>query len=787
MQRTYVEMNQRISTNGTGQGPEMSALLISRQWFFIAMTFLAVVVGSLVDLNDWGQLSNLERGVKVAAVALFIAGVLFRRTVAGLWLLVAAATTYFSNIFVTDQTVVSPSMLSSSVAIVVFAFGMLLPKKPAIVAIIFFPIAMQVIWLEFGGAGLDGWYGWLLVTQRILSGFIVLFAWQYLVRESQLQDALYFQAQRQWESALQMRMREEARRALANRVHEVNLNVHRVLLAGGDPASPGFRQHLASMQSLAKSTREEFGDPDTQPVTPEDFASLIRSAFIGDEELIMESQETVEGVPSVEYDVLRSAIFELVRNECHHGGSRRFVLKWRADYRGLTVVLTASGGDRSRQPSLPGLGRSRTLGVDLESVGGTLTEKCHENETTYKVTIPLRKQQEPDRPSPGQISTAPSSASYFSKSRLLLSAAVVGGVLLAPIYALLLFLSGTASFAVAILGMAMAVPIIWIVVRREQLRPSAGVFSIIIPAAVPWVSTAVSASLISDPGLARLVSLASYAVFLIGIWSNVYVLAIGFIVWASGVFILVTTIDGLPWQDVLSAMPTSILGILPIGALLFIYSRRYAKVSETMSAISHVVARENARSTASVEVQKSFAALLQENADLVDRIMKQGFVDEQSRREILIMDARLRAAIFVDTSVSGGLSALASDVVSGAAERNTPITVRAIQSSPDRRPVSPEVARKLIAMAVNTHGDAPTIYGFTNGEVDHLVLGVDVSAVHGEGLSVGDSVEMGDVTLTVESDEDPQREVHRCLIHIERPCVGATDEGARVEHADLLS
>jgi hypothetical protein len=786
MKRAYVEMNQRISTDVTGNGPEMSALLVSRQWFFIAMTFLAVVVGSLADLSDWGQLSNFERGITVTAVALFVAGIAFRRSIPGLWLLVLAATTYFSNIFIADQTLVSPSMLSSSVAIVVFAFATLLPRGPAIAAIITFPIVMQVTWLEFGGAGLEGWYGWLLVTQRILSGFIVLFAWRHLVRESQLQDGRYFHAQRQWETALQMRMREEARRTFANRVHEVNLNVHRVLLSGGDPSSPGFQQHLASMQSLAKSTREEFADPDSQSVTPENLSSLIRSAFTGDEELRMESRETVEGVPSIEYDILRSAIFELVRNECHHGAARKFVLKWRVDYRGLTVVLTASGGGRLRQPALPGMGRSRTLGVDLVSIGGTLTEKIQGSETVYKVTIPLRKQQDLDRRSFGQDQTAPSSSSYFSKSRLLLSAAIVGGVLMAPIYALLLFLSGTASFAVAILGMAMAVPIIWIVVRREQLRPSAGIFSMIIPAAVPWVSIAVSAGLIADPGLARLVSLASYAVFLIGIWSNVYVLATGFIIWASGVFVLVTTIDGLPWQDVLSAMPTSILGILPIGALLFIYSRRYAKVSETMSAISHEIARENARSAASAEVQKSFAVLLQDNADLVGQIMKQGFVDERSRREIRIMDARLRAAIFVDTLASGGLSALASDVVSGAAERGTPITVRAIQSSADQRPVSQDVARRLISMAVNTHGETPTIYGFTNGEVDHLVLGVDVSAATREGLSVGDSVEIGDVSLTVELDDDPQREVQRCLIHIERPCVGATEGGPRVEHADLL-
>ncbi len=759
-----------------GYGPELSALIASRQWFIIAISYLGIVFGVLPRIAQWSLLSPLDRLIEIAAVALLIVGTLMRRQTIGLWLLVSSVSLYFVSALSASPVPVSVSLLSSTVAMLVFAAATLLPRIPALVVIVVVPVVIQLVWLEFGSGGLEGWYGWTLVLQRIVSGLLLLMAWQYLYRESLRQDTRYFIDRQQWELALHERARHDVRRSLTGRVHEGNLNVHRALLAGVQPQSDEFTGYVQSMRALAADTARDTADYDMDSTDIIDLAPALR-AILGDKARIhVDSESLPVTVPLNEYQALRSAALEIVRNEVEHGGAVQFWLTWSTSPRGLTVAVQSPDASATRGFGLPGLGRSRILGLDLAAVGGSLVEDRRIGGMHYEVTVPLWGDVASRRSSAWSGTSSEGDSNYFGKARLLMSAAIMGGVVIAPVYSLGLLASGVNSTAIQILSIMMAVSVLWIAISRQQLRPSAAIFSIVIPAAVPWVSIAASTDWTQDPALGRLVSLASYAIFIIGIWSNLAILCIGFGLWAGGVFTLLVMSEGLVWRGILSGVPTSMLGIIPVAILLFFNARRYSQVSETLRQASDLATRVQARSRATAEIRRQFGSLLEEDVDLVQRIIDEGSLTDDTRHEVLIMDARVRADILVDPVFDGAMAKLAYEVVYRAAELNVPVTVRAIQSSDDLRPLAPGLVVDLVSIVSNMHVQVPTIYGFSNGHVDHLILTVDRAAATQAGFSVGDVVKYADAELTVERLDESEGSTERCRIHVSRTSAQAHEE-----------
>jgi hypothetical protein len=769
-------VQESIAVPREGYGPELSALLVSRQWFIIAISFLGIALGVLPRIAQWTLLSPIERLIEITAVALFVVGAVLRRRTIGLWILVSSVSLYVIPALTDSQVPVNVSLLSSTVAMIVFAAATLLPRIPALIVIVVIPIAVHVMWLVLGSGGLEGWYGWTLVFQRIVSGFLLLMAWQYLYRESLLQDTRYFVDREQWESALQERARRDVRREVTSRVHEGNLNVHRALLAGASPQSNEFREHLRSMSELAQQAMYDTSNDDIDAVDVSELAPALRSVLGEKARLHVDPESCPIAVPSHQYQALRSAALEIARNEVDHGAATQFWLTWTTSPRGLTVTVQVPGGGKHRDYGLPGMGRSRILGADLLAVGGSFSEDRRATGMHYEVTIPLWGDFVGRRTKASSDMSSAGEGNYFGKARLLLTAAIMGGVLIAPVYAWGLILSGMDSPPIVILSVMMAVPMLWIAMTRQRLRPNAAIFSIVIPAAVPWVSMAASTDWTQDLALGRLVSLASYAVFIIGIWSNLAILCAGFILWGGGVITSLLLSEGLEGSEALSGVPTSILGIIPVAILLFFNARRYARVSETMELAADTAARLQAQSRATAEVRRQFGSLLEEDVDLVERIISEGSLTRDTRNQILVMDGRIRAAILVDPISDGGFSTLAYDVVSRAAEMNAPVSVRAIQSSDDVRPLPAKLVGDLVSIVAINQGQVPTMYGFTNGHVDHLIVTVDCAAATDAGFSVGDVLKYADAELTVESLHENEGSTDRCRIHLSRTSAQAHEE-----------
>ena len=145
-------------------------------------------------------------------------------------------------------------------------------------------------------------------------------------------------------------------------------------------------------------------------------------------------------------------------------------------------------------------------------------------------------------------------------------------------------------------------------------------------------------------------------------------------------------------------------------------------------------------------------------------------LDDDMREELESVDARIRAAIQVDSTRAGGFAVLAKDLVNAASTSGVSVEVRAIGSSRDTRPLPESLENLLASMIIGSRDVQPIIQVFTDGRRDYLSAVVDGHEIALGEVAVGMVAQYEDVEMQVlEEEPDDQTATARFTFLVSRP------------------
>ena len=750
-------------------GPEVRALRITRRWILTMLSCLLVLVALRGAVSHWALLNSVEHLSIVVAVVLALGGAVLGRSPRMLWLadasvLVLALTALFAPLG-------SPPWLPMpNVASYVAFIAITLTSRRTGLVIAFAGAAfVALIWAHrptnIVVSALDLWGGWIVVAQILATALATWWAWNTVAREAVTADRDFQRRARAAETAVASQERARVWRSAAARLHESVLNSIRYVLATDAPDRDRLAEQLdaaAMAPELPSSPTEDTISRLIAAVRQDPAAAGIVHATNPDISVHME--------PEV-FEAARAALVEIAHNAVRHGGATDLQLTFESNRMGELIVTSRDNGIGLPTQIRPGIGVGTVLTESVEAVGGSVALTLGASGGTRAVLmVPVKEGGE-------RFGRLRRVYSPFDKGRLLITAPLAGSFTVGVLYFLLLTpfarsdSEGSADYVLAaIAGILGAAAGVTLVTRRQHPSLLIGLGLIMLPAIVPWALRATDHSCGEAPILAAVVNVAGFAVVTIAAWSGVLPGFAGVVLWATGVVVLESRLPSVCRDGVSLALANSLL-VIPVALVgTFVGVRTYQRAADRVNEARRRDLVEQSRAETAIDLNSSLYGAAEEAVALLRSVAAGADLDDDMREELESVDARIRAAIQVDSTRAGGFAVLAKDLVNAASTSGVSVEVRAIGSSRDTRPLPESLENLLASMIIGSRDVQPIIQVFTDGRRDYLSAVVDGHEIALGEVAVGMVAQYEDVEMQVlEEEPDDQTATARFTLLVSRP------------------
>ena len=667
-------------------GPEVRALFITRRWILTMLSCLLVLVATRGAVNHWPQLSAQEHVALVVSIGLAVAGAVFGGRPALLWLSDAAVLVLALTALLAP--VGSPPWLPmpNVASYVAFIAITLTSRRVGLVLACAGAAFVALIWAHrptnIVVSALELWGGWIVVAQILATALATWWAWNAVAREAAMADRDFRRQARAAEVSIAQQERARLWRAEAARLHESVLNSIRYVLATPHPD----RDRLAEQLALAAASPQLPEQPDA--CTVEQLIAAVMADPVAGQVVRPPAAQRAARLQPDTFEVARAALVEIARNAVRHGSATQVDLSYEVDRAsGLTIRSRDNGTGLSAQ-ARPGIGMGTVLADSLESVGGSVVVAAVPDGGTHvTLTVPLAE-------SSDRFAGLRRVYSPFDKGRLLITAPLAGSFCVGIIYFLLLTPFATKSgergieyLVAAVAGIVGAALAASLVVRRQHVSALTGLGLIMLPAIVPWALSTTGHGCGEAAILAAVVNVAGFAVVTIAAWSGVLPGVAGVLTWATGTVMMASHLPSACRDGINLALANSLL-VIPVALVgTYVGVRTHQRAADRLNQARRRELREQSRAETAIDLNESLFGAAEEAVLLLSSVSRGAPVDDSLRGELEAVDARIRAAIQVDSTLAGGFAVLAKGLVDAATIAGVAVEVRAIGASADPRPL----------------------------------------------------------------------------------------------------
>lgn len=732
-------------------GPQMRALLTTRRFLLVLLPGLLVLVISIQGARVWASLNPVEHAGMLTALALVVVGALLSRDSRGLWLCDAGALVLALTALVapagSPAWIPMPNVASYSAFMAILLTG----RRAGLVIALAGAGLVGIIWLRqptnIVAGGLALWGGWIVMTQVLITALGAWWAWNTLLGEASSNDRAHERQADSVERALADQGRAQQWRATAARLHETLLNSIRYTIANGEPDRQTLRAQL-------NATAMSLGPPPPEPTSLESLLASVVADPVASGVVQLPRVVPPETLAPPVFEATRAALVEVVHNAVSHGEATAVSVAVEVTPEGVLVLRAHDNGSGLPVRPRPGMGVTDTLSSSLAKVGGSARFIASDaGGACVDITVPSTRA-EADHHSPGPDSSA------FDMGRLLFTAPLVCSCAVGLLYLLtlgpLLALDRTGgahhwlTIACVVAGSLIAASV---VVRRQHTTPLVGLGLIVVPGLVPWFLRTATYGCADEASVASVLNVAGFAVIVIAAWSRLAVAAAGIVVWAAGCFVVISTLPPECHHGIDLAIINSLV-LLPVTLAVASAGVRAAQHAANRQAETHLAEiSERSRAMAEADLNADLAGAADAAYGILVALADGAALDESTTRQLECADARIRTSIQVDPAHSGAFCQTARHLVGVALRSGIPVTVRAIDSSADTRPLPAPLEAALEAAVTGAHSHTPTLQAFTDGVNDHLSLVIDQVGLHAAGLVLDHTHTFDDVTVLVISEE----------------------------------
>jgi len=741
------------SADLSARGPETSALMALRRWVVLVSASAVVGTAVLASSYELTRISALEERLVLLSLGLLaLAWASLLASPRLLWAAPGATAVLVITAVVSPPTSSDWLPLVSASSYTAYYVALLLPLRLAWAAV---PVGGALLAWAWSGrpanaisGALELLGGWPSVLQVMLGAAGLVWAWRVLRREALAADAALERVEARTEDAIRRSERSRVWRSAATRVHESVLNTIR---------------YVAAVDSVDRERLLDQLDVDLAP--PEQGPARRRLSELRDDlaaDPDVRAAVVVTALPDVEaaadtVDVVRGAVLELARNAVRHGSAGRITVSARLRGGRLEVRVTDDGAGLA-EPSRPGVGLTTVLASRVEDLGGTWSMgPAPAGGTDVAFAVPLDSDGPAARPG------------SFDQGRLLLTAPIAAQSVSVVIFLVALMSVAEPDVVLGAVATALAVCVsIAIVLRRRRVAAWTALLLAVAPVSVPFLLLTSQWSCDETSAVAPVVNASGFALVVLLVWSRPLLIGVPTVaLWAAGALALTVEFPADCREAVSLATLNSLVGLPSILLVVAVALSAFRRAADRAAGARLEEAAAEERSRAAADLDSALHDAVAQAVDVLRRVADQGAPDGSARQALAVADGRIRAAIQLDPASAGTLALAVRDGVERAAAHGRPVTVRALLTSDDRRPVPPGLHRALTDLLGAPGVPVPTVQAFTDGLADHVSLRVGPAALAAAGLAAGGLVAFGDATVEVDEEAG---EDGLLPVLVSRPC-----------------
>jgi len=731
------------------EATETGALLSTRRWLMIVGTCVWITTTLLIVRYQWPRLSTVEHVLIMIGTIIFVGAVVLSRHRRFLWLFPIGQLCFLACAFVAPLS--SPNWLALAtlsswlgyflISLTSRRIGLILTPVAALITIVAWKSGASIV---VPGA-LEILGGWVVFAQSLCGAVALWWAWNTLSAEARQGDARTEHLEQETLHSLELQERARIWRQGATRVHESVLNTVRHVLLTQNLDRGRLKQEIDQALSNRNSRHSILGS------TAEDLVNEV--AQVDFDGSILEIQGSIPdlNMDSDVYRTLRAAVIELIRNAIRHAEGKSIALSLTVSSQS-ELVISVFGGTRVEVNSPPGIGRNTVLGSALDDIGAVLrSETGIGGRDRSVIEIPVAHL------IPSVIEAQFLGFPPFDRARLLVTSPLAAMTVIGSIYFIreMTLDRGFADLS-GWFGLASAVMVATLVVRRKRVKPWIGVLIVLVPASVPFLVLEPDFQCTQSGLFSPILSVSGFSVMVIAAWSGRWAGIAGLALWAYGGATLIMRFPSNCRDSVSLALLNSLVVLPVILTVSFIGAKAYRKAADRTRAVRKLEVIERSRGAAAEDLNAHLDDAVSSSLDLLGQVANGAELDTQMLSKLEVEDGRIRSAIQVDPERDGAFAVVMRTLVEEAADLGIRTNVKALVSSRDSRPIDSKVERLLYQLLVANQAQPTQVQVFTDGVEDHLVLTVSRSSLRAAGLHPGESRTVGDLNLQVEQGElDP--------------------------------
>ena len=711
---------------------ESDALYATRRALMQVMVLVPVALQVIIGGTNFESLSTLSRTAVVATVLIAGIGLAASGSESGLRLL---SLTYVPLLAlpVLEPTSNPPWLATTThAAYAALMLVLLLPRVIGLVAPLLAGIYLTWVWsfepqnMFPGGLAVAG--GWIQILQTSNIAFTMWLFWHPLRHRAALRDQRSRARVDVMERAEVVRQRSVLWRQAAVGLHESLLNSIRYVMRADRIDGLRLRTQLSS----------EAEAPEPEPLADASLRQVIDALLLDAKTWGIEAN--VGELPNVRFssavfDALRAAIGELVRNAVVHGGATSFEGRFTIENGQLVSSIRSNQVTPATIPTATGIGTSLVLQDMLPEVGGTWA--MHPDGFGFEIRVPVDAgRRRPFRP--------------FDDGRLLISTPIAGTTVVGVGYFWLLLAENRYQALAGLLGIAGVVLVVLVIVRQRRLDVLQALFVMALPAAVPWLVQR-DANFCEDIQLlAPAINIAGFTIVAVSLWSPSWAGVIGYWVWGIGTLTMLPGVSA-ECASSLSLPLSNVMFVLPIIVFATYQSvRAYDRSRNTMTRIRDGEVRARARAAVTNEIDRTLRDEITRARSILFDLAGGAEFTPEMRRDLALLDARIRAALQVRPDEAGILARTAAFFIAEATSKGIVVRVRSLADSRDMRPIPLPLYQALLKALLDSDDAEPSVQVFTDGQREYLTLHVSEAGLAAAQLRPGSRLELDDFTLDVD-------------------------------------
>lgn len=717
-----------------GTAPETSALLAARRWTLLVFAIVGILAQVYTAYEARSIITDVEKLFTAGAVIMILVGGIASRTQVGLWILVASAWLLVATNMLPGSR--GPWLLVNSTALFgALAIGMLAPRMFVAISAVVLPIFLHVAWSTnpqgVVATGYAAWGGWIPPIQVGATLIATYLVWTRSMRNARMTDAKWNEDRQVFEKILTEKVRQESFRRHAVRVHESLLNTIKCLV---DSSSTHRAIELATLKYTPS-----LGDRDGSTLVSVNVHEWLRAATQPFAQMITFrlASDSNRSISHDSAEALTAALIEIFRNvETYEQNPHVNISVFVVDNH---LVLNIVGAQFPITPE------KLSIGVRKAILGGIASVDGHVIPTSngMKITIPLHGDTHKG---------TQNSSSVFGRSRALVAAALTGMTVAGVLY--FVSLIGANGNILPTIAMIAATSFIGIslVVRSYQEKRVKVVYAL--PAIAAAISVPWWAMLAFSDGcgsmqqtLASAVNVSGLMLVAVSLWTWPWIMFIGLGAWGASVVVLANALPQVCGSSLFVAAANAMF-ILPIVFIGVTYAGvLYQRSSHMIEVQRTEEVKARAAIAADAEISLSLARIEGEVLEVFGNVASAGHISIENQVKLQILDAQIRMMLQTDPTSTGSFPQLASRIIAMACSAGRPIRVRGLDSSADSRPLSPDIEKLLMVIAL---GDHATLSTFCDQVSDNLVLTGTIlkSEIPSPGLH--GSAEFDDLEVTID-------------------------------------